>query len=95
MGEIYDRIRKPITSAQILQNLKDIQRYKEERGVKRPVIKIQGIWPAIRADANLYYDTFAPHVDLVAFNPLIDYLQGGAWACAANARAARRAANPQ
>jgi radical SAM protein with 4Fe4S-binding SPASM domain len=73
-GEVYDRIRKPITSAQILQNIKDIKQYKDERGLRKPVIKIQGIWPSIRANPQPYYERFAPYVDLVAFNPLIDYL---------------------
>jgi len=35
---------------------------------------VQGIWPAIQENPQAYYDTFAPHTDLVAFNPLIDYL---------------------
>lgn len=74
VGETYERIRKPIKFDDILQKLKDIKRYKEKHGLHRPVIKVQGIWPAIRENPQLYYDTFAPHVDLVAFNPLIDYL---------------------
>lgn len=74
VGETYEKIRKPIKFADILQKLKDIKRYKDERGLHRPVIKVQGIWPAIRENPQIYYDTFAPYVDLVAFNPLIDYL---------------------
>lgn len=74
VGETYEKIRKPIKFAEILENIKGIKRYKEERGLHKPVIKIQGIWPAIRENPQLYYDTFAPYVDLVAFNPLIDYL---------------------
>jgi len=73
-GETYERIRKPIKFAEIVQKVQDIKRYKDERGLHRPVIKVQGIWPAIKEDAKGYYDTFAPYVDLVAFNPLIDYL---------------------
>ena len=41
--------------------------------LKRPIIKIQSIWPAIRKNAEEYYNLFAPYVDLVASNPLIDY----------------------
>lgn len=74
VGATYERIRKPITFAQILGNIKDIKRYKDERGLRKPVIKVQGVWPAIRDNPNLYYETLAPYVDLVAFNPLIDYL---------------------
>lgn len=74
VGETYERIRKPIRFEELLQKIKDIKQYKDERGLKRPVIKVQGIWPAIKEDPTAYYDTFAPYVDLVAFNPLIDYL---------------------
>ena len=38
------------------------------------MIKVQGIWPAIKENPTKYYETFAPYVDQVAFNPLIDYL---------------------
>ncbi len=73
-GKTYEKIRKPIKFEEVLNNVKGIKAYKDEHGLTRPVIKIQGIWPAISEDPQLYYDTFAPHVDLVAFNPLIDYL---------------------
>ena len=74
-GETYERIRKPIKFEEILQKVRDIKKYKDEHGLHRPVIKVQGIWPAIKeSDPKKYYETFAPYVDLVAFNPLIDYL---------------------
>lgn len=41
----------------------------------KPVVKVQGIWPAVRNAPETYYNTFAPITDLVAFNPLIDYLR--------------------
>lgn len=74
VGETYERIRKPIKFSEILRNIQNIKAYKDEHGLHRPVIKVQGIWPAVRADLEAYYRTFAPYVDLVAFNPLIDYL---------------------
>lgn len=74
IGETYERIRKPIKFNDLLNKIKAMKKFKDERGLHRPVIKVQGIWPAIRDDAQQYYDTFAPYVDLVAFNPLIDYL---------------------
>jgi hypothetical protein len=74
IGATYERIRKPIKFNDLLDKIKAMKKFKDERGLHRPVIKVQGIWPAIRDDAQQYYDTFAPYVDLVAFNPLIDYL---------------------
>lgn len=74
LNETYERIRKPIKFKDILENIKQMQLIKEKHGRKKPVIKVQSIWPAIRDNPQEYYDTFAPHVDLVAYNPLIDYL---------------------
>lgn len=74
VGETYEKIRKPIKFQEILDKIKAIKQYKDENGLRRPVIKVQGIWPAIAENPQEYYDTFAPYVDLVAFNPLIDYL---------------------
>jgi len=73
IDDTYEKIRKPIKFTEILSNIKEIHEYKRQHGLHRPVIKVQGIWPAIREDAQAYYDTFAPYTDLVAFNPLIDY----------------------
>lgn len=71
---IYEEIRKPLKFSEMLQKIKDIKTIKEERGSKKPVIKIQAIWPAIKDDPEIFYNTFAPFTDLIAFNPLIDYL---------------------
>jgi len=73
VGATYEKIRKPIKFDEILDHVQEIHAYKKENGLHRPVIKIQGIWPAIKENPQLYYDTFAPYTDLVAFNPLIDY----------------------
>ena len=74
VGSQYEEIRKPLKFQDTLQKLKDIAEIKKVNGWKRPVIKIQGIWPAIKDNPSEYYNTLAPYVDLVAFNPLIDYL---------------------
>ncbi|MBI5643502.1 MAG: SPASM domain-containing protein [Deltaproteobacteria bacterium] len=70
----YEKIRRPLKFNDILRRLKDIKRIKEELGVHKPVIKVQAIWPSIRENPEAYYNTFAPIADLIAFNPLIDYL---------------------
>lgn len=74
VGATYESVRKPLKFNDLLNKIKAIKEYKDKHGLHRPVIKIQGIWPAIKSNPQLYYDTFSPHVDLVAFNPLIDYL---------------------
>ncbi|MEW6165111.1 MAG: radical SAM/SPASM domain-containing protein [Pseudomonadota bacterium] len=75
LGETYERVRKPLKFGALLDKIKAIKQYKEENGLKRPVIKVQGIWPAIaESGVDAYYNTFSSCADLVAFNPLIDYL---------------------
>ena len=75
IGETYERVRKPLKFDALLEKIKLIKKYKQENGLKRPVIKVQGIWPAIQeSGVDTYYDTFKDCSDLVAFNPLIDYL---------------------
>ncbi len=73
-GKTYERIRRPLRFQDLLSKIREIRRFKDENGIHRPVIKVQSIWPAIEEDPKAYYDTFASYVDLVAFNPLIDYL---------------------
>ena len=72
--ETYNEIRKPLKFNDLLDKIKNIKKYKDRNNLKKPVIKVQGIWPAVAKDPDKYYNTFAPLVDQVAFNPLIDYL---------------------
>jgi radical SAM protein with 4Fe4S-binding SPASM domain len=74
VGEDYEKIRKPLKFSDVLKKIIDIKKYKDKNNLLKPVIKVQGIWPAIKKDPELYYETFKPYVDLVAFNPLIDLL---------------------
>lgn len=74
VGEQYEKIRRPLVFQETLQKIKEIYQIKKERNIVKPVIKVQGIWPAIKENPSEYYNTFAPYVDQVAFNPLIDYL---------------------
>lgn len=75
IDEEYNRIRRPLKFKDTLKRLQDIKKYKDENNLIKPVIKVQGIWPSIRPNPTKYYETIAPLVDLVAYNPLIDYLR--------------------
>ncbi len=74
LGGTYERIRRPLKFNHMLKKVQDIKSIKEQYNSQKPVIKIQSIWPAIWDNPTAYYETFAPYVDLIAFNPLIDYL---------------------
>jgi radical SAM protein with 4Fe4S-binding SPASM domain len=70
----YNEIRKPLLFKDTLKKLRDIKSWKEKNKLLKPVIKVQGVWPAIRPNPSEYYNIISPLVDLVAYNPLIDYL---------------------
>lgn len=74
LNENYENIRRPLKFADTLQKIKAAKAVKEKLSQHKPVVKIQGIWPAIKEDPEAFYNTFAPYVDEIAFNPLIDYL---------------------
>ena len=74
LGSVYEGIRKPLKFEQTLEKLRAIHQIKKAHGRRQPVVKVQTLWPAIRQNPEAYYDTFAPIADLIAFNPLIDYL---------------------
>ena len=74
LGDTYERIRKP---ASFEKSYKKVIEYKRIKNIARswkPVIKVQTVWPAIKDNAQEYYNAFIPYVDDIAINPLIDYL---------------------
>lgn len=75
IGETYNRIRKPIEYETLVQGLSNLKEVKAELDSVKPVIKVQSIWPAIQHDPTAFYEAYAPLSDLVAFNPLVDYMR--------------------
>ncbi len=75
LNDEYEKIRKPLRFQDTLKKITEIAQYKKDNNIHKPVIKIQSLWPAIRNNPTLFYNTFEPVTDLIAFNPLIDYLQ--------------------
>ncbi|MDY0116713.1 MAG: radical SAM protein [Sulfurimonadaceae bacterium] len=75
LDEEYEKIRKPLKFSDTLQKIKDMHQYKIDNNLHKPVIKIQSLWPSIKKDPSAFFNTFEPITNLIAFNPLIDYLQ--------------------
>ena len=75
LDEEYEKIRKPLKFSATYRRISDIASYKKENNLRKPVIKIQSLWPAIKQNPTKFYKTFESITDLIAFNPLIDYLQ--------------------
>lgn len=73
--EQYEYIRKPARFDRAVEKITNYKKIKDERGLVKPVIKVQSVFPAIRDCLDEYYGIFAPITDMVSSNPLIDYLQ--------------------
>jgi organic radical activating enzyme len=75
MKETYEKIRYPLKFDEAVEKIKQYQEIKKRKGVVKPVIKVQTVWPAISKNPDEFYDVFNPITDQIAANPLIDYLQ--------------------
>lgn len=74
IGETYEKIRYPLKFNDMVEKIKHFKEIKERRGVVKPVIKVQTVWPAISKNPEEFYNIFNPITDQIASNPLIDYL---------------------
>lgn len=74
LAKEYEKVRAPLRFEDTFKKIREMKKVKEKLGRHRPVIKIQSIWPAISESPEKFYNLFVPYVDLIAFNPLIDYL---------------------
>ena len=75
LGETYEWVRQPAKFEESLNKIKEYKKIKDKAGSLKPVLKVQSVWPAIKDCAVEYYSLFEPYVEMVASNPLIDYLQ--------------------
>ena len=75
VGEQYEKIRAPLNFDEHLKKIKEYKAIKKRRNTTKPIIKIQGVWPAVEKSPDEYYNTFAPLADQVVASPLIDYLR--------------------
>lgn len=75
VGEIYEQIRRPAKFDRLVEKIAHFKQIKEAAGRVKPAIKVQTILSAIESDPQGFYDIFAPIVDLVSANPLIDFMR--------------------
>lgn len=74
VGETYERIRKPAKFGEMVEKIRTFAEIKRRRKSAKPVIRIQGVWPAIAEQPEVYFDTLEPLADEVSVNTLLDYL---------------------
>lgn len=73
-GATYERIRKPAKYDEMVAKIRTFAEIKRRKRSAKPVVRLQGVWPAIQEDPGTYFDTFTPIVDEIAVNSLLDYL---------------------
>ncbi len=74
VDETYEEIRAPLNYEESVAKIKKYYEIKKAKKSVKPVIKVQGVWPAIQKNPEKYFNTFQPIVDQVAAPPLLDYL---------------------
>tara|TARA_B100000029_G_scaffold403020_1_gene402693 strand:+ start:1048 stop:2106 length:1059 start_codon:yes stop_codon:yes gene_type:complete len=74
IGKTYEKIRYPLKFDDAVNKIKNFSEIKKRRGVVKPVIKVQTVWPAISKNPKEFFDIFDPITDQIGSNPLIDYL---------------------
>lgn len=74
LGATYESIRRPARFEEAYAKIRRFRQIRQAMGRDKPVIKIQTIWPAIKADPWAFIAAFEPYADQITVNPLIDYL---------------------
>ncbi|MDD5069565.1 MAG: radical SAM/SPASM domain-containing protein [Candidatus Omnitrophica bacterium] len=74
LGKTYESIRKPAKFEESYSKIQEFKKIKDKFGSKKPVLRIQTIWPAIKDNPEEFYDKFSPYVEQIVINTLIDYL---------------------
>jgi len=73
LGEMYESIRTPIKYDKALAKLKMIMEVRKKMKSKRPQVKVQSLWSAIKANPDEYLEIMGNIVDKVAYNIDYDY----------------------
>lgn len=71
--EMYERIREPGNWDQFLEKLARFKGIRDKKKARRPAMRIQSVWPAIKVNPAQFYKVFKNRVDMVVSNALIDY----------------------
>ena len=73
IGEIYDKIRAPLKFEDLYNAIFTLKRIRDEKGMKKPQIRITGLWPAIAQNPGMYFEKMTKVADKIVSNPVKDY----------------------
>lgn len=72
--EMYETVRSPGNWDEFIGKLGRFKKMRDKMKKARPAMRIQSVWPAIKANPAKFYEVFKDRVDMVVSNALIDYL---------------------
>lgn len=73
LEDSYEKIRAPAKYEEMYNRVKKFKAIKDRYRSKKPLLKVQTIWPAIEDDPESFYKAFDPYVDHIAANTLVDF----------------------
>lgn len=73
LGKIYESIRIPLKYEESLERLRMVRRIRDRKGLRKPVLKVQSLWSAIRHNPKEYVDLMHSIVDKVSYNPDMNF----------------------
>ncbi|MBI4838248.1 MAG: SPASM domain-containing protein, partial [Nitrospirae bacterium] len=73
LGEIYESIRVPLKYEDTLARLKMFMNVRKKLGAKKPIVKVQTLWSAIKNNPDEYLNIMANIVDKVSYNIDFDF----------------------
>lgn len=65
LGEIYERIRWPETFEGITRKVRHLKEYRDNKGLKKPLIRVQTIWGAVKNNPEEYFEYWEKLADKV------------------------------
>jgi len=65
VGEIYERIRWPETFEGIVRKVRFLKEYRDSKGLRKPLIRVQTIYSAIKENPTEYFDLWERIADKV------------------------------
>jgi radical SAM protein with 4Fe4S-binding SPASM domain len=76
LDEVYEEIRGPLKFKDTVEKIQKYHEIKKKYGSVKPVIKVQGVWPAVeKSNAERFVEVFKPITDQVASGELRDCLR--------------------
>jgi len=63
VGDVYNRIRAPAIFEETVERVRYLKRYRDEKGLRRPLIRVQSIMSAVESNPDEFYAAWSEVVD--------------------------------